>query len=265
MNLDQAIEVLRNAVGAPLVVFDLETTGLDVQQDRIVQISLIQVPVVGEIETWTRLVNPEMPIAPGAAAVHGITDEMVAQARPFSELAREVAPQVNDTPLVAYNGLYFDAPILAAEMKRAEVPFTPGPIIDPFRIWKKLEGRNLEAALERFAGETLEDAHSAEADSIACLKVLAGMLNEFGGNQVPDTTPAGLTDFIRDPAWIDEEGKVRWFDGVACIGFGKHIDTPLQEMVATRPDYLQWILTKDFHPSTKAVIRAALEGTFPER
>lgn len=198
MNLDEAAQILRNEVGAPLVIFDLETTGLDVEEDRIIQISLIQVPATGEIETWTRLVNPGVPIPPDASAVHGITDETVAQACPFATLAPAVAPRVNDKPLVAYNGVHFDTPLLAAEMKRAGVPFTPGPIIDPFRIWKRLEGRGLPAALERFTGETLEGAHSAEADSIACMKVLAGILSEFGGNRVPDTTPAGLADFVRD-------------------------------------------------------------------
>jgi len=184
---------------------------------------------------------------------------MAAQARTFAELAPEVASRVNGMPLVGYNGVGFDVPLLAAEMKRVGVAFTPGPIIDPMLIWKKLEGRGLAAALYRFAGEQLDDAHSAEADSIACMKALAAMLGEFRGERIPDASPAGLAEFVREPDWVDEVGKIRWVDGVACMGFGKHRNRPLEEMVANEADYLQWILASDFHGSTKAVIRRVLE------
>lgn len=260
MNLQEAGEILRTEIGAPLVVFDLETTGLDTETDRIVEISLVQLAAAGDVETWTQIVNPGVSIPPDASRVHGITDAMVADARPFAAFAPELALRLNGMPLVGYNGASFDVPLLAAEMERAGVAFTPGPVIDPMLIWKKLEGRSLAAALHRFAGEQLEEAHSAEADTIACLKALAGMMREFHGERIPDPSPAGLAEFVREPDWVDEAGKIRWVEGVACMGFGRHRNKPLVEMVANEADYLKWILTSDFHVSTKSVIQTALEG-----
>jgi len=153
----------------PLVVFDLETTGRDVTRDRMIEISAVKLLPSGEREVKTRRVNPEMPIAPEATAVHGIRDEDVAQEPTFAKLARSLQAFFADCDVSGFNIERFDLPLLKREFARVGLEFPAGPmgVIDTWRIYVAKEPRNLTAALRYYCSRELMNAHSAEADAIA--------------------------------------------------------------------------------------------------
>lgn len=157
-----------------------------------------------------------------------------------------------------------DVPLLAAEFKRAGVPFSMEGrrIVDPQAIFFKREPRDLTSALKFFCGETLEGAHRAEADVGAAIAVLAAQLERYG--DLPATVDA-LHEYCRDASWVDESGRLVWADGKACIGFGKHAGRSLEELSKELigRDYLRWVASADFPADTKRIIVAALRGEYP--
>jgi len=249
-----------------LVFFDLETTGLDPEKDRIVELAMS----AEEGEVYS-LVNPGMPIPAEATATHGITDDDVRGAPPFRELVEAVEGMLEDAVLVGYNSLRFDVPFLDAELRRAGRPgLARGELgeilardIDLYRVWAGMETRNLTAAARRFAGVDLgEGAHRARQDTGVLLDVLHGMLAEFtewrlaepGEEQVPLPLDE-LQRMTAPPEMVDRAGKFkRREDGKIVYAFGQHQGLP----VAKFPDYLSWMLLKDFPAETKEIARRLL-------
>lgn len=231
----------------PLVFFDSETTGVNVDEDRIVEISFAKVmraereapgiSVGGFLaQTGGRLINPMRPIPQGASDVHGITDEAVSHAPTFGQAARELAVVFTGADLAAYNGRRFDVKLLAKEFERAGEMLaakwvTEARILDPFVIFTRRESRDLTAALKFYTNRELgADAHGAEADTHAAIEVLAAQL-------------------VRD--------------GQPCINFGKYAGVSLPALVARDVGFIQWVLSKDFPEDTKQILRDALRRTFP--
>ncbi len=165
----------------PIVFFDLETTGINISKDRIVEISYLKVFPNGDEEIKTRRVNPEMPIPAEATAVHGITDEDVAECPTFKTLAKSLAAQIEGCDLAGYNSNRFDIPLLAEEFLRAGVDIDLGKrkFVDVQTIFHKLEQRTLSAAYKFYCDKTLEDAHSAEADTRATYEILKSQLDRY--------------------------------------------------------------------------------------
>lgn len=251
----------------PLVAFDLETTGLDVEQDRIVELSLVKLLPDGERQVRTRRIHPGRPIPPEATAVHGIGDADVADCPRFGQVARSLAEWLRGCDLTGYNIERFDLRLLAAEFKRENIEWPePGTqTVDAFVIFAKREPRDLAAALRYYCDRELVGAHSAEADTLASLDVLLGQIRKY--EDLPDTV-AGLHEYThaRDPSWIDASGKLVWnADNQAAIGFGKYKGKALSELMAIDPGYLRWMLSKDFGDDVKAVLAQALERRYPER
>ena len=249
----------------PIVSFDLETTGLDVQNDRIVEFAAIKLHPNGDRKVLSFRVNPKRPINPEAIKVHGIRDEDVGHLPGFEARAREVAEFVDGADLTGFNIERFDLPMLSVELKRVGIsfPFAGTAILDSHKLFLKMAPRDLSSAYRYYCNATLEDAHAAEADAQAALDVLLGQVQRYP--QVP-TAVNDLASFIkpRDPNALDQEGKLKWQDGQAVITFGKHRGRSLQELVRAETNYLHWILDKDFAPELKGIIREALDGNFPK-
>ena len=165
----------------PLVFFDLETTGIDIAKDRIVEISMVKVMPNGEEIVKTRRINPGMPIPPESTAIHGITDEDVKDCPKFKEIAKSLAAQIEGCDLAGFNSNRFDIPMLAEEFLRAgvDVDLNRRKFIDVQTIFHKMEQRNLTAAYKFYCNKDLTNAHSAEADTMATYEVLKAQLDRY--------------------------------------------------------------------------------------
>ena len=248
----------------PLVVFDLETTGIDVDKDRIVQIAMIRVESDGARQEWETLVNPEQPIPPASTAIHGITDADVRDAPTFSQLRAEVEQRLDGADVAGFNSIRFDLPLLEAELVRAGArpDFAGVRHLDAMRIFHTMEPRNLGAAYRFYCEEELAGAHTALADTRATLEVLDAQVGRY--DEVPTDVDA-LHRFCNpdEGKWVDRSRKFAFDDqGEAVFAFGKLRGTRLRD--ADR-GYLEWMVGKDFSAEIKEILRAALDGTFPQR
>lgn len=251
----------------PLVAFDLETTGLDVERDRIVELSFVKLLPDGGRETRTRRIHPTIPIPAEATAVHGIGDADVADCPKFAQVANSLHGWLADCDLAGFNIEKFDLRLLAAEFKRVqlEFPLAGTRFIDAFRIYAQREPRDLSAAVRYYCGRELVGAHGAEADTLATVDVLLAQLERY-----PDLPldVQGLHDVChpRDPRWVDDTGKLQWRpDGEVVVTFGKHRGRTLRELVAAEADYLRWMLGGDFPLQVKEILGAALRGQHPQQ
>lgn len=243
----------------PLTFFDLETTGVDPYNDRIVQIGLIKFFPDGtkQAKDWT--INPGMPIPKEASDIHGITDEMVVGKPLLGDLVQELSEIFLDTDLAGYNVKNFDIPVLLTEFTRIGLDFDieKVKIVDAMKIFQMKEPRTLAAAYEKFCGKTLEDAHNATVDITATIEVLEGQLKYY--DDIP-TTVEEIHEycFPADPDAYDAEGKLRFVDGKITINFGKNKGKALQELALNDPGYLEWILNGSFSNKVKTAIKETL-------
>lgn len=236
--------------------FDLETTGLNITKDRIVEISILKVNPDGSEEKKTWLVNPEMPIPTVVIAVHGITDEKVANKPTFNELAKEVNAWIKDSDLAGFNSNRFDIPLLAEEMLRAGVDFDMKSrcSVDVQTIFHKMEQRTLKAALKFYCDKSLEDAHSAEADTMATYEVLKAQLDRY---EDLDNDMGFLADFSSRKKIADFAGFIDYDKaGEECFSFGKHKGRKVTEILEKEPGYFGWLQSADFPLYTKKVLTA---------
>ena len=240
----------------PICFFDLETTGINITKDRIVEISILKVNPNGTEEKKTWLVNPEMPIPAVVVAVHGITNEKVANEPTFKELAKEINSWIKDADLGGFNSNRFDIPLLAEEMLRADEDFDMKnrQSVDVQTIFHKMEQRTLTAAFKFYCDKSLEDAHSAEADTMATYEVLKAQLDRYE-NLENDT--AFLTDFSSRKKLADFAGFIAYDkEGDECFSFGKHKGKKVTEILEKEPGYFGWLLSADFPLYTKKVLTA---------
>lgn len=250
----------------PLVVFDLETTGVNPRFDRIVEFAALKRHPDGQEETLRLLVNPGRPIPAEATAIHGISDADVRQAPHFADIARGVFDFLSGCDLAGFGIVRFDVPLLTHEFERAGLEFSTAGIriVDALTIFHRREPRNLTAALRFYCGRELEDAHSAAADARAALDVLECQVEKY------EDLPADMEGLHRfcnpvDEDSVDPEGKLRWRDGEVIIAFGQKNGMTLRHMAAAEPGYLKWMLNKDFSETVKDIARDALDGKFPRR
>jgi len=242
----------------PLVVLDLETTGIKVQTDRIVEISLLKLLPDGTNEIKARRLSPGIPIPAEATAIHGITDADVANENSFRQIARSLVAYLEGCDVCGYIIWNFDLRMLVNEFKRAEVLFTVEGrhIIDPLRIFHQREPRDLKAALKFYCRMEHEGAHGAEADVLAALLVLDSQVKHY--EDLPRTIPE-LHDAMEYPDIVDPDGKfVRREDGVIVFTFSDHSGRAVDEVARTDPGFLEWLLKKDFTDEAKTVAREAL-------
>ncbi len=248
----------------PLCFFDLETTGVNVAKDRIVEISILKIFPNGNKESKTWLVNPEMPIPPETTAVHGITDEKVANEPTFKQLGKDVYNMIKGSDLAGFNSDRFDIPLLAEEMLRVEidVDFKKYLTLDVQTIFHKMEKRNLSAAYKFYCGKDLDNAHSAAADTNATYEVLKSQIEKY---DELENDVSKLSAFSRRSKSVDYAGLVIVDnDGDAAFNFGKHKGKKLAEVLQREPGYFSWLLDADFPRYTKKVITAIRLETMNE-
>jgi DNA polymerase-3 subunit epsilon len=266
----------------PLVIFDLETTGLDLVKDRIIQISYIKVYPDGREERGNELVNPEKPIEPIITQLTGISDEDVKDKPTFKQLGATLAEKFTGCDFAGFNSNHFDIPLLAEEFLRAGIDFdfSKSKMIDAQTIFHKMERRNLAAAYKFYCGRKMEDdfeAHRADQDTEATYRVLMGELDKYapGANEDPEKVLENdmtkLAEFSRTNNNVDFAGRIVWgevkdrngnplldSDGnpklTEVFNFGKHKGIPVADVLHIDPGYYSWILAGDFTYNTKQVL-----------
>ena len=240
----------------PICFFDLETTGINITKDRIVEISILKVYPNGTEESKTWLVNPEMTIPAEVIAIHGITNEKVANEPTFKQLAKEVYNMIKDSDLGGFNSNRFDIPLLAEEMLRAELDFDMKKrvSVDVQTIFHKMEQRTLSAAYKFYCDKNLDDAHSAEADTNATYQVLKAQLEQY---DELENNIKFLSDFSSRKKFADFAGFIVFNkEGEECFSFGKHKGKRVIDILDQEPGYFGWLLNADFPLYTKKVLEA---------
>jgi exonuclease RNase T and DNA polymerase III len=240
----------------PICFFDLETTGIDITKDRIVEISILKVYPNGNKESKTWLVNPTIPIPKAASDVHGITDERVAGEPTFKELAKQIHNMIKDSDLAGYNSDRFDIPLLAEEMLRAEVDFDLGNCVsvDVQTIFHKMEQRTLSAAYKFYCGKDLIDAHTASADTNATYEILKAQLDRYDNLE---NNIKKLSEFTYRKQIADFAGFIGYNDkGEEIFTFGKHKGKRVEDIFDEEPGYFGWLLGADFPLYTKKILTA---------
>jgi len=251
----------------PLAFIDLETTGIKVATDRIVEICILRANIDGTTKIKTLRINPEMDIPPEVIAIHGITNEDVKDCPAFRDVAHELVQFLDGCDLAGYNSNHFDIPLLVEEFLRAEIDFEiiGRRLIDVQTIFHRMEPRNLSAAYQFYCNQELLNAHSAEADTIATYEILKAQLDKYKEREIKDRkgnliTPVvndmkALSEFSMQSRNVDLIGHIVFnAKKIEVFNFGKHKGKPVAEVFRDEPSYYNWIMKSEFPLSTKKVV-----------
>ena len=239
----------------PLVFFDLETTGTNINTDRIVEICYLKVYPNGNEESKTLRINPEMHIPEDASAIHGIYDADVADCPTFKDVAKKIASDIEGCDLAGFNSNRFDIPVLAEEFLRAgvDIDLMKRKFVDVQVIYHKLERRTLSAAYKFYCDKDLEDAHTAEADTRATYEVLKAQLDHYPEELVNDIN--FLSEYSCHTKNVDFAGRIVYNEqGVEVFNFGKYKGMSVAEVLKKDAGYFGWIMQGDFTLNTKNVL-----------
>ncbi|MBN1339142.1 MAG: 3'-5' exonuclease [Bacteroidales bacterium] len=253
----------------PLAIIDLETTGINVAIDRIVEISIVKVNTDNATEIYTRRVKPGIPISDEAQKVHGITEEDLKNEPPFGQIASEVANFIGNADLGGYNAIKFDIPLLMEEFLRADSDFSlrGRKIIDVQNIFHKMEPRNLAAAYRFYCKNEIVNAHSAEADAVATFEILKAQLDYYQNTPYEDANGKtiypvrndiqALSEFSYHARNADLAGHLVYNDlGEEVFNFGKYKGKLAEEVFRSEPQYYDWMMKSQFPLYTKKIITA---------
>lgn len=236
----------------PLTFFDVETTGQFFNVDRVIQLGYVRIPVEGEPREGELNFNPDMAIPAETTAIHGITNDMVRHKPRFADMAEEIAEEILDGDLAAFNGK-FDVGMIRAEMERARQSWDHGRLIDPFKIYVEHEGRRLEDAVKHYLGETMANAHTALPDTRYTVRVFHEQLNRY------DDVPKSVDELHRQQfkaipeGYADPDRKLAVRDGKLILTFGKHQGKRIKDQVPR--DYVKWMLGAEFSDRVKSLLR----------
>jgi len=238
----------------PIAFIDLETTGINVTTDRIVELSVLKISPNGKEEWMTTRVNPEIPIPPKTTAIHGITDEDVAKSPTFKEVGKNLAAFLEGCDLAGYNAIKFDIPVLAEEFLRVNIDFNfrKRRYVDVQVIFHKKEQRTLSAAYQFYCKKELEGAHGSKADTAATFEVLKSQLDRY---QDLENDVEKLADFSSFNSNVDFAGRIILDEnGIEVFNFGKHKGKPVETVFAEEPAYYSWMMNGEFPLYTKKVL-----------
>jgi DNA polymerase-3 subunit epsilon len=238
----------------PIAFLDLETTGINVSTDRIVEISVLKISPGGRQEWMSTRINPEMPIPPKSTAIHGITDADVADAPAFREIAKNLIAFLEGTDLAGYNAIKFDIPVLAEEFLRINMDFNflKRKYIDVQVIFHKKEQRTLAAAYQFYCNKELETAHSSMADTQATFDVLKAQLDRYTDLENDVEKLAVFSSFNNN---VDFAGRIIYDEnGVEVFNFGKHKGKSVEKVFREDPSYYSWMMNGDFPLYTKKIL-----------
>lgn len=246
-----------------ITFFDLETTGTNTSKDRIVEISVVKVMPNHEVITKTNKINPTIPIPLETSLIHGIYDEDVKDAPTFKNIAKSLAQFLEGSDLAGFNILKFDVPLLVEEFLRADVDFdvSKRKLVDAQKIFHMMEKRTLSAAYKFYCDKSLDNAHSAEADTLATLAVLEAQVEKYEGQEVVDNLGKKLGTIKNDMSvlhditssnLVDLAGRmVLNNEGKEVFNFGKHRNQLVTDILDKEPGYYNWIMNGDFPQDTK--------------
>lgn len=238
----------------PIVFFDIESTGLNVATDRIVEISIVKINPDGSEEIKTRRINPTIPISPESQKVHGISDEDVKNEPTFAQIAKSLAKWMEGCDIAGYNSMKFDIPLLSEEFLRADVDFDfrKRKLVDVQNIFHKMEQRTLTAAYKFYCQKDLENAHSAEADTLATYEILKAQLDKYPDLQ---NDVKFLAEFSTKSKFVDYAGRIVYNEkDVPVFNFGKHKGRAVTDVLKAEPSYYSWMMNGDFTRDTKKVL-----------
>lgn len=244
----------------PLAFIDLETTGINISTDKIVEIAIIKIMPDGTKLVKRKLINPQMPIPQGASDVHGITDEMVKDAPSFKQVANEIKQFLDNCDLGGYNSNRFDIPMLIEEFLRAGLEFSTDnrKNVDVQKVFHMMEQRTLSAAYKFYCDKNLDGAHSAEADATATYEILEAQVKRY--SQLGNTVES-ITKFTGEDDLVDFSRRMIKVNGVEVFNFGKHKGKPVAEVLKTEPQYYDWMMKGDFAMNTKQKLTEILNRT----
>ncbi len=234
----------------PLAIIDLETTGINLSTDRIIEIAIVKIFPDGKKLVKRKLINPEIPIPPTSTEIHGITDEMVKDAPTFRQAANEIRQFIDNADLAGYNSNRFDIPMLAEEFLRValDFDFKNRKLLDVQKIFHTMEQRTLAAAYKFYCNETLVDAHSAEADAQATWNVLQSQVERYPQLGL---TVDSILKCIGEENTVDFARRMVLEKGVEVFNFGKHKGRSVTEVLKAEPQYYDWMMKGDFPLHTK--------------
>lgn len=252
-----------------LVFFDLEATGLNIVQDRIVQIAMVKLFADGRPnEELEMKINPTIPVGEEAAAIHGLTNEDLKDEPTFAEVAQKLFDFIGTADLGGYNSNRYDVPLLQEEFYRAGIYLDTSNrrLIDSQQIFYQMEPRTLSAALKFYAGKQMENAHDALADVRATVDIFQGQLKMYSGTEIteedgqisrPFASMDAVAAFCQDDRFLDATRRLkRGPDGTPQFNFGKYSGQNVADVFSKDPSYLRWILSKDFSTEVKALVKA---------
>ena len=244
----------------PLAFIDLETTGINIGNDRIVEIAIVKILPDGTKQVKRKLINPQIPIPAASSDIHGITDEMVKDAPSFKQVANEVKQFLENADLGGYNSNRFDVPLLVEEFLRAGQEFTTDgrKMVDVQKVFHLMEQRTLGAAYKFYCGKSLEDAHSAEIDATATWEVLEAQIEKYPNI---GTTVDSIVKFTGEDDLVDFARRFIKTNGVEVFNFGKHKGRPVTEVLRAEPQYYDWMMKGDFPINTKQKLTDILNRT----
>lgn len=258
----------------PLAFFDLETTGINITDDRILEIAIIKVNPNGSEEIKNLRINPTIPIPLESSLIHGIYEDDIKDAPTFKEIAKDLSSFIKGCDLGGYNLIKFDIPLLAEEFLRVGVDFSleNRNIVDAQKIFFMMEPRTLTAAYKFYCNEKLEGAHGAFADTKATLEVFKAQLDRYEGEEIEDRDGNLIQPVVNDISTIhkytagkfaDLSGRLAYNDkGMVVFNFGKHKNRPVSEVLKLEPGYYDWMMRGDFPQYTKNILTKIKLGIF---
>jgi DNA polymerase-3 subunit epsilon len=244
----------------PLAFIDLETTGINISLDRIVEIAIVKISPDGTKLVKRKLINPLMPIPKASSDIHGITDEMVKDAPSFKQVANEFKQFIDNCDIAGYNSNRFDVPMLLEEFLRAGLDFSIDgkKMLDVQKVFHMMEQRTLSAAYKFYCNKTLEGAHSAEHDATATWEVLEAQLEKY--NQIGNTVES-IVKFTGEDDIVDFARRFIKDKGIEVFNFGKHKGKPVVQVLKEEPQYYDWMMKGDFPMNTKQKLTEILNRT----
>ena len=244
----------------PLAFVDLETTGISISADRIVEIAIVRISPDGSRQVKRKLINPGMPIPPASTEVHGITNEMVKDAPTFKQAANEIKQFLEGCDIGGYNSNRFDIPMLAEEFLRAGLDFSLNErkLVDVQKIFHLMEQRTLSAAYKFYCEKNLDGAHSAEVDATATWEILEAQLQRY---PQLGTTIDSILKVTGEDQLVDFARRFVFENGTEVFNFGKHKGKPVADVLRAEPQYYDWMMKGDFPMHTKQKLTEILNRT----
>ncbi len=244
----------------PIAFIDLETTGINISTDKIIELAIIKILPDGSKTVKRKLLNPQMPIPKSSTDIHGITDEMVKDAPTFKQVANEVKQFLENCDMGGYNSNRFDVPMLMEEFLRIGLDFSVEgrKMVDVQKVFHLMEQRTLGAAYKFYCGKTLDGAHSAEVDATATWEILVAQVERYDNI---GTTIESIVKFTGEDDIVDFSRRFIKVNGIEIFNFGKHKGRPVTEVLKAEPQYYDWMMKGDFAMNTKQKLTEILNRT----